>query len=172
MIELTDPAEGRAGVAIRLRPNRSASPAELVAFFSAIALVALGVALFAASQGNVYAPVFAVLDVGVVGASFWLVRKGLSREEVISLTPEAVTIRRRPGNLEATFNPWWVKLETKPGRTSNEPVRVLMGSHGRSIEVGVFLTEAERLELRDRLQEALAATRAGDEPGAREAAGS
>ena len=171
MIELLDLAERRAGVAIRLRPNRSVSPAGLVACFLAIALVALGVSLFAASQGNVYAPLFAVLDIGIVGASFWLVTKGLSREETISLTPEAVTVRRRPGNLEATFNPFWVKLDTKPGRTHNEPRRVVLSSHGRSVEVGVFLTEAERLELRDRLQEALAAARAGDQPGARDAAG-
>lgn len=171
MIELKDPASGRAGVAIRLRPNRSASPAGIVACFSAIALTALGVALFAASQGNVYAPVFAVIDIGVVGASFWLVRKGLSREETISLTPEAVTVRRWPGNFEASFNPWWVKLEVKPGSTANEPVRVCMGSHGRSIEVGVFLAEAERLELRDRLLEALAAARAGDEPDTHRASG-
>jgi uncharacterized membrane protein len=35
------------------------------------------------------------------------------------------------------------------------PSRLLLGAHGRTVEVGAFLTEDERLGLRQRLSELL-----------------
>lgn len=161
MIEQVNPAPGVAGLAWRLRPNRSASVAELVACFSALALAAFGVAFLAAAHGNVFAPLFALLDVIVVGVSFWIVRQGGKREETIALTPDAVTVEVRPGGATASFHPYWVRLEEVRGRTRNEPRRVVLRSHGRTVEIGAFLGEDERATLRDRLQSALAAARAG-----------
>ena len=156
MIEVVHPASGESGLAFRLTPNRSAGPGELVACFAGIAAVALGVAWMASAQGNVFAPAFAVVVVAVVGASFVRVRRRLAREETIAFTQDSVVVRRHPPSGDIRFQTGWVRVEDEPGATPNAHHRLLLGSHGRRIEIGAFLADGEREELRLRVIEALA----------------
>jgi uncharacterized membrane protein len=156
MIEVVHPASGESGLALRLTPNRSAAPGELVACFSGIAALALGVAWTASAQGNVFAPAFALVVVAVVGAAFVGVRRRLAREETIAFTPDAVVVRRHPSSRDVRFQTGWVRVEDEPGATPNARHRLLLGSHGRRVEIGAFLAEGEREELKHRVIEALA----------------
>jgi len=154
MIEYRDPTASEEGLALRLTPNRSARPRELVMCFAALGAAAMGTAWIASLQGNVFAPAFAVLDVAVIGACLWLVRRRLGREETISFTPESVVVHG--AGAEVRFQTAWVRLEVEPGATRNEHERLLLRSHGRSTEIGAFLAEAERAELKRKVFDALA----------------
>ena len=155
MIEQRNPTSGAPGLELRLTPNRSARPGELFACFAALGAVAMGVAWVAAAQGNLFAPAFALLDVAVVGACFVLVRRRLAHEETIRFTEEAVVVRRRPAS-DVRFPTGWVRVEVEPGPTRNARRRLLLGSHGRRIEIGAFLAEGERDELKRKVVDAIA----------------
>jgi len=53
------------------------------------------------------------------------------------------------------FHPYWVKVRIEPGSWRGWPSRLLVGSHGREVEIGVFLNEDERQALAQRLMELL-----------------
>ena len=148
------PAPDGAGLRLCLKPNLALSGRGMVAAFVAIGASCLAVALWSATQGNVFAPFFAVLDVIVVGLALRLVWRSGECAEWIELSDDVLTIRReaRGRSVEAArFHPYWVRLRPAPqGRP-----RVVLSSHGRSLEVGAFLGEQEREALAATLRSAL-----------------
>ena len=144
------------GCELRLRPNRSLSPRGVMGFLAMLAAAMLGVALLSALQGNVYAPGFALVYLAVVCGCFAIVQRRLRREERIELLPGGVTVLRRDvrgDELAGRFDPYWVRLES-------DGERLLLGSHGKRVEIGAFLAQDERAEVARRLAEALAQLRA------------
>jgi uncharacterized membrane protein len=162
IVELTGP---QGAGEFRLRPNRSLSVRGVFGFLAILGLTMLAVAAFSARQGNVYAPWFALADLGLVGGCFAWVQKRLRREERIALSAAAIDVHRRRGAqaevLAARFHPYWVRLETGADE------RVLLSSHGRRVEIGAFLGEDERVELARRLARALAQLKAADDSAPR-----
>lgn len=150
-----------------LRPRRALSSRQFVAVFAALAGGAGLVALFSFFQGNVYAPVFWLLDAAIVGAALrWCWRQG-ERREVVVLDAREVTITRAAGagsSGEALFrgHPYWTRVVVEDERGSP---RILLVSRGRRVEIGGFLGPAERRALADRLRDLLAtaAGRASDD---------
>lgn len=150
-----------------LRPRRALSSRQFVAVFAALVGGAGLVALFSFFQGNVYAPVFWLLDAAFVGATLrWCWRQG-ERREVVECGAREVTVTRATdagGRAEALFtaHPYWTRLVVEDVRGSP---RILFVSRGRRVEIGGFLGPAERRALADRLRDLLAtaAGRASDD---------
>uniref|UniRef100_A0A8J8AZ48 Aldehyde dehydrogenase family protein n=1 Tax=Coralloluteibacterium stylophorae TaxID=1776034 RepID=A0A8J8AZ48_9GAMM len=121
-----------------LRPRRALSSRQFVAVFAALAGGAGLVALFSFFQGNVYAPVFWLLDAAIVGAALrWCWRQG-ERREVVVLDAREVTITRAAGagsSGEALFrgHPYWTRVVVEDERGSP---RILLVSRGRRVEIG------------------------------------
>jgi uncharacterized membrane protein len=108
----------------------------------------------AASQGNVLAPAFALLELGVVAYCLHRVWRASGEGQIITLTPSRLEISAaRAGS--AQFHPYWVRVRLEPGRWRGWPSRLLLGSHGREVEVGAFLNDAERRLLAQRLTQLL-----------------
>lgn len=147
-------------IALELRPNRSITAAGLKGFFAVMAATSLSVAGFSYAQGNVFAPVFAVLELALLAFCLRLVWRGLSRGERIVFGEGSVDVERDREGLVARFNPYWVRVVSEAGPTPTERRRLLLTSHGRSIEVGAFLNEEERTRLEERLKGLIAARRA------------
>lgn len=148
------PAPDGSTLRLCLRPNRAMSGSGMVGAFALIGGVCMMVAIYSAAQGNVFAPVFALLDVFVVGAALRLVWRGGDCAEWIELSGDALTVRReaRGSSVEAArFHPYWVRLGPPP---QGHP-RVILSSHGQSLEVGAFLGEQERNVLAATLRTAL-----------------
>jgi uncharacterized membrane protein len=78
--------------------------------------------------------------------------------EYVQVDEDRVTFRREASGrcLEREFRRPWVRVEMRRAPLAHWPSRLLLGSHGRSVEVGAFLTEDERIALRDRLGSVLA----------------
>ncbi|MCE3004436.1 MAG: DUF2244 domain-containing protein [Xanthomonadaceae bacterium] len=157
----------------RLRPDRSITAAGLAVFFLVLVATSVMVAGFSAWQGNLFAPVFAALELTLV----WLLLRYVWRrqgqlQERIALTREALTVARQPPGDEVSFHPYWVRIVRDPEDAGTARRRLLLTSHGRTVEVGAFLGDDERGQLERLLVGALGALRDGTGSGtARKASG-
>lgn len=135
-------------VEIIARPNQSADPATLVLVFAALSVAVLAVSLLSFVQGNVLAPVFALLDVLLVGYCLRLVWRRGADFDRIRLGADEVAIECRRGSTasSAVYQTGWARVwsERAGGR---DAACVYVGSHGRRTEVGSFLVAAERARL-------------------------
>jgi uncharacterized membrane protein len=139
------------------RPNRSATPRMLAGLVGALALVSTGVAVFSVLQGNIWAPLFALLNLLAFGGSLALVwRRGEDEDRVRIVEDRVEVIRLRRQQAECSeFNLHWVRVWVAPAPRPREHKRLLIGSHGRAIELGAFLNEDERSEFLQSLKAAL-----------------
>ena len=137
-----------------LRPRRALSAGQFAGLFASLSLAAFLVAGYAFAQGNVFAPVFALLDAAFIAAVLrWVWRQG-DRTEVIALDERRLEVRSS-GRAEPAFaaHPFWVRVVLEEGEGRD---RVLLGSMGRQVEVGAFLSNEERRDLAARLKTLLA----------------
>jgi uncharacterized membrane protein len=146
-------------VSVVVLPHRSLSGAGLGGFLLAQSVAAGGFAALAAWQGNVLAPVFAILELGVVAYCLRRVWRASGVSQIITLTPSRMQIAGAGGAEPAHFHPYWVRVRLVPARRRGWPSRLLLGSHGRDVEVGAFLNEQERRLLAQRLTELLQSIR-------------
>jgi len=148
-----------------LRPNRSLTGTQLAMVVGLLGASASITALFAWSQGNAFAPAFALFDVVLVAVAFRLVWRSGERVEEIAVGGQRIEVRRTPSSGPPfQAHPYWVRLRVAGGEGST---RVVLASQGREVEVGSFLGDGERRELARRLQDLLARAsgRAGAAPG-------
>lgn len=125
-------------------------------YMLAQSVAALAFSAAAAWYGIVLAPLFAVLELVVLGYCLDRVWRSLGKGQIITLTPSQLEIAATAGNApEVCFQPYWVKVRLEPGRWRGWSSRLMVGSHGREVEVGEFLNDAERSELARRLTELL-----------------
>lgn len=137
-----------------LRPRRALSAGQFAGLFVALSLATFLVAGYAFVQGNVFAPAFALLDAAFIAAVLrWVWRQG-DRFEEIALDERTLEVRRSAQAAPAfQAHPYWVRLSVD-GDTGRE--RVLLGSQGRQVEVGAFLSHEERRDLARQLEDLLA----------------
>lgn len=155
MIDITPSHAPDAAASVVLLPNRSLSSGGLWVFLAIQALAAAGFAALAAWQGNVFAPLFAVLEIAVVAYSLRRAWNASGCGQIITLTPIRISVAQTPDNLPvAEFHPYWARLALEPDRRGSS--RLLLGSHGRRVEIGAFLRDDERCALARQLQALIA----------------
>jgi uncharacterized membrane protein len=139
------------------RPNRSATPRLLAGLVAALALVSMVVAALSVLQGNIWAPLFAVLNLFAFGGSLALVwRRGDDEDRVCIVDDRVeVTRKRRQQAERSEFNLHWVRVWVVAADRPRQHKRLLIGSHGRAIELGAFLNEEERSKFLQGLKSAL-----------------
>lgn len=137
---------------IELLPNCSLTPGGAWFFFAGIASVSLTVAMFFVLSG--YWPVlpFAGLELGVLGWALWTSLERRHWIQSIDISEDLVVIETRgpAGSTRHAYPRHWAGVKLV-GSGSWLPSRLLVGAHGRLLEVGAFLTEEERRSLHRRL---------------------
>jgi uncharacterized membrane protein len=118
-----------------------------------LVVLALTVAGLGAWQGNVFAPLFALLESCAVAVALGTAWKAGDRGERIILDAVSMEVQSLPGRRRMRFQPCWVRVQLSPG---NGRRRLLLMSHGRELEIGAFLAEEERAELARKLKVLLA----------------
>jgi uncharacterized membrane protein len=144
-----------------LRPNSSLTPRAACWFYGSLAVALLGMGIGSAAVGFWPVLPFAGLEAAVlVGAAVWVHRRALAREYIRVDAAEVVVEKHRPGRrggrVAYAFPRPWTRIELRRGQPAHWPSRLLFSSRGRSVEVGAFLTDGERLGLKNRLAELLA----------------
>lgn len=146
-------------IEIVARPHRSASIPLLALIFSALSIAVIAVASFSFWQGNVFAPVFAVLDLLLVGSCLWWVWRRGDDFDRVSIDRTALTVERyrRGRTWQARYATPWARLWAQP---QAQRVALLVGSHGKATEIGDFLADDERERLERLMRQRLSDMRA------------
>jgi uncharacterized membrane protein len=161
LVEARDLGSGNAA-RMEILPHRSLSRAGLWLFLAMQSVAAFSFAALAAWRGNVFAPVFALLELSVVAYCFNRVWRKSAVGEVVTLTTNLLVVSRM-GVAQPVLqaHPYWVQMLLEHGRWRTSPTRLVVRSHGKSVEVGAFLNDDERSALKLRLSELLAQAKAG-----------
>lgn len=144
---------------IELLPNCSLTPGVARFFFATIAAVSLTIGAFFAASGFWPVLPFAGLELGLLGWALAISLRRRHHSQTIEVDDRDVRITTRGpnGEQEILFSRHWAKV-TLRGCEGWYPSRLLIESHGRSCEVGEFLTEEERRALSRRLKALVGAT--------------
>lgn len=139
-----------------LTPHRSLSPRGFLILMGIISLISFiaGMAFFMAGAWPVLG--FFGLDVLLIYGAFKLNYFAARAYETVSISGDTLTITKvLPSGRSKSwhFNPYWARVElaARPGKAS----RLVVTSHGRSLVVGAFLTEGERIDFAEALRGAL-----------------
>jgi len=141
-----------------LRPNCSASPAQIRCFFAAIAAVSLSVASGFAALGFWPVLPFAGAELAFLWACLQCSAARTRETEVIRIDDATVAVDRGRGapRSRCTFQRAWARISLEPAPARLHPSRLVLGSHGRRVRLGAFLTDDERSSLARDLRAALA----------------
>ncbi|WP_219918846.1 DUF2244 domain-containing protein [Rhodanobacter sp. PCA2] len=150
MIVLRPAAAGLPRVTIWLRPNRTLSRRGLRRLIMVLVALALTTAVLGAWQGNVFAPLFALVESTAVAVALGVAWRAGDRSERITLDETSLEVHSLPGRRRARFQSHWVRVRLDEG--GNGCRRLLLSSHGRELEIGGFLAEQERVELLRKLK--------------------
>jgi uncharacterized membrane protein len=139
---------------IQLSPNCSLSPRGAAVFFGIVCLVSFSIAGTLALKGLWPVFPFAGLEMLVLG---WALTLSLRRRfymQTIVITDDRVAVetRSRGNSQHVEFPRHWAQVKLQRADTPLHPSRLTIESHGRSFEVGSFLTDEERLALAARLR--------------------
>lgn len=132
-----------------LRPNRSLSHRGMQRLGWGLAAAMLVTALVCAQQGNVYAPLFALVQAAAVGWALDVAWHKGDRSERITLDADLLEVEALPACHRTRFQSGWVRVQL---RTGGNRQRLLLASHGRELEIGAFLGEEERTEVSRKLK--------------------
>jgi len=158
------PPQGERGEArLVIRPNQALSRRQMFAAFALLAVASVTVAMFSWAQGNVFAPVFAFVELSFLALCLRWVWIAGKRFEVVAVGPGEISVRQLPEMCDRfRAHPQWVRMHQRRGH-------VLLMSRGHEVEVGACLGEAERQSLAERLRNMMAAVatvRAAEPAGA------
>jgi uncharacterized membrane protein len=139
-----------------LKPNRALDQRGLRRLVMGISGLALATAAFGAWQGNVFAPLFALVEAFVVGFALGAAWRAGDRGERIAIGPDTLEVRHLPGRRVSRFQTYWVRIRLAPGDGRQ---RLLITSHGNQLEIGAFLGEEERADVTRKLMVLLSEAR-------------
>lgn len=144
MIVLRPIAAGLPRVMIWLRPNRALNRRGLRRLIAVLVVLALTTAGLGAWQGNVFAPLFALIESVAMAFALSAAWRAGDRMERITLDGSSVEVWFMPGRRRMCFQSGWLRVLLEPG---DGHLRLLLASHGRRVEIGAFLADQERVEL-------------------------
>jgi uncharacterized membrane protein len=139
-----------------LLPYRSLSRRGFHLLMGILGLISLAVGIGFVAIGAWPVIGFFGLDVGLVYLAFRLSYRSARQSETIRLAGDAFTVERvgvRGERRTWQFQPFWLRviLQERPGASN----RLLVASHGRSLQIGDFVSPAARRELAAAMREAI-----------------
>lgn len=132
-----------------LEPNRSLSQRGFLVLMLAVVTMSFiaGMAFIMIGAGAVIA--FIGLDAVLIYAAFKVNFDSARIYESVKLCEDILVVERmRPNGklLRWSFQPYWLKVTMEEGNS-----RLVLSSHGKSVILGEFLSESERVDLADTL---------------------
>ena len=139
-----------------LSPHRSLPPRRFHLLMLGLGLISLAVGIGFVSIGAWPVTGFFGLDVALVYIAFRLNYRSSRCSETLRLAADAFTVERvdiRGERRMWRFQPFWLRVILE--ERSDESNRLLVGSHGRTLVIGDYVTPAARRELAGLIREAL-----------------
>ncbi len=139
-----------------LKPNCSLSGRQVCLAFALIAAALLAVTLYFLFLGAWLVLPFAGLELLVLGIAVYCQYQWSKKQQLIEIDSENITASSdAKGTNRITIPKAWLRIKLVNGQSRWHPKRLILGSHGRFIEVGEFLVESEREELALKLKASL-----------------
>ena len=144
-----------------IQPNRSLSEGGRKLFIWGIGLLMAGITLRLAFMGLWLVAPFMVLDLLVLVYAFCVVGRHCRITERVVIKNEALVIHHQEEKnpQKWSFPLHWVNVDLKAGHHPSHGSRLLVGSHGKWIELAGFLTNDERESLASALKKAIGQAR-------------
>jgi uncharacterized membrane protein len=137
-----------------IRPNRSMDRRQARWLVISMAAASFAVAGSLALRYGAW-PIlpFAGLETALLAFVIWRVQARNENEELLVLGTSHLDLTRRHGRdiQSHRFNRHWVRVNLRKSRARNVPSRLEIGSHGKFVEIGSFLTDDERVSLANSL---------------------
>lgn len=137
------------------------SARQSAAFVICFAVLSLAIALSFFSAGLWLVLPFAGLEVLVVGMAIGYAMRRSEGWEWVVVTDRDVCIRKSEFGKSQSYNfqRYWTQVKLERGPSRLQPHKLLVGSHGRFIEIGRELIDENRENFAVRLAEAVASGR-------------
>jgi uncharacterized membrane protein len=134
------------------RRNNSLSSTGRLLVFAFLFVVSVGIAAAFAAFGAWLILPFAGLEMLVLYAAFRYIERHAQDYELIEVDGDKVRVERFEGGATRSeaFSRYWARVVV-----SRDGSRVALRSHGRELEIGRALSDAQRLELARALQRRL-----------------
>ena len=147
-----------------IRPNRSLGWRGVVRFYIGMVVLSFGIAIAFAAKGAWLILPFAGVEMLVLGAALYLVaRRGCSWQAVSIYSDHIEVVEHdTAGERRQTFQRAWAQVKLERARINGYPSRLTIRSHGRAIEIGAYLADAEKEHLALELRHAMEPSYPGD----------
>ena len=130
-----------------------------MAFFAGVSVISLSIALVFALKGYWMIFPFAGLEVLALGAALYIVADATRRRQVVSITATNVTVEKgrvcRGPDTRVELPRSWTQVGIDRPENARYHRRLWLGSSGRRVEIGEFLTDAEKESLAEQLRRLL-----------------
>ena len=129
-----------------LTPNRSISWPWLLRFYIFICGVSLSVALAFAGLGYWLILPFSGLEMLFLGVALYVTCRKIYSQEVITICGDNIRVEKGceyPNKL-CEYDRNWVQVKLEMKGFYRKKTKLTLGSHGKFIEVGSFLSDAEK----------------------------
>ncbi|MYI90202.1 MAG: DUF2244 domain-containing protein [Gammaproteobacteria bacterium] len=136
-------------IRIELRSNASTNQQALVICVLILSIAALAIAIIFALFGAWLVLPFAGLEILLLAIGTYIVCSHSDDADVLVISRNYVhlTQRRRSKQSVSSFFRQWTKFVLLPGKTGQEPVRLLVVSRAKELEIGEFLIESSKKRL-------------------------
>lgn len=140
-----------------IRPNCSLPWRETVQFYLGMVIVSFSIAIAFAMKGMWLILPFAGLEMLALGVALYIVSRRGMRWQMLNIHENCVDIIECVDKSESrhSFQRAWVQVRFEAATVKGHPSRLLLGSHGRTTEIGEYLTEIEKQQLAQQLRDAL-----------------
>jgi uncharacterized membrane protein len=155
---ITTTVEPDSGCSVLVRPNRALTWPQVRAVYLGIVGTATVIAIGFALQGFWPVLPFAGAEVLGLGVAFYVCALRGDFSEVVHVGTSTVAVEkgRRVPEQQWEFPRPWARVKLLQPRVRWYPSRLLLGSHGRHVELGSFLNEEERRHLAGHLRRTIA----------------
>ncbi len=140
-----------------IRPNCSLPWRDVVRFYLGMLLVSFSIAIAFAFKGAWLILPFAGLEMLVLGIALYAVARRAANWQEISISGDRISIVERDSGQEKaqSFQRAWAQVVHERAVINGHPSRLVIRSHGRSVEVGRCLNEEEKRYLAGQLNRAV-----------------
>lgn len=132
-----------------IRPNRALNSRGWVIFFCSIFLLSLSLAIRVHILGYWLILPFVLVDMGALASIFYMLYQRSNIVEQVVVGADKLEIfhleKRRDKHWEFPLH--WVQVKLESPEHKWYPSRLLIGSHGRWVEIANCLTDEERVSL-------------------------
>lgn len=142
-----------------IHPNRSFSGRNVACVLCAYVLVCVGISTGFALDGAWLVAPFMGLEAMIIGAVLMYIAHHACDREIVVIDGDRMEIVQFTGRAEhrVALQRYWARVRLEAQVDGWYPTRLLVGSHGRWVEIGAALTDDGRTSLSKRLHSVLRA---------------